>query len=658
MRSFSLFLIVLFTSISTTTAQETLSIEKLKSLKAATAFIMVPHGNAMATGTAWVMKIEGDTAYLVTNNHVVADAPKGDVYPEVVAVFQSGTKDERSAQAEVLASQREPDLAILRVRGVKSLPKPIEMNSNEDIVETQSVFVLGFPFTGLDGAKHPPITVTRGAVSSIRDDGIVQLDTNLNPGNSGGPVVDVKGQLVGIAFARPRGQNESITGIGLAIQPAALDLLLHGRISETAILDKTVTDGKAQVNFEVTLVDPMETIKTVTVIYVEGNTAPEDIQIAPTAVKQEVAVKNQRATGKLTIETKTLGLHSYFCQANWLDRDQKLKTGALLPFHLNFPKNASVKKGDLIVLDRDLESGYIEAIALSPNGKRVASACDTGVVQLLDIANGWKSSALNGHKLPVQSVAFSPDSKWIASSDTSRELDTLLIWDAATEKIVHRIENTKSRMYPIVFSPDGRTLAAAGTDNEVRQFDVLTGKEFEGFKKVEENQAYLYPVMSLAYSPSGRILATGSRDGAVRLWEVGSHKELASIPFDNDGVHCVAWSPDGKTIAAGGQGGLIKWWDSQSKKEKATLMGHEGAVYSLSFTSDSAVMASGSWDGTVRLWHAASNSQITKLVTERDNRYNSVAFSPDDHLLITCQRTAGRVVVFDVQQALEHHSKK
>ena len=55
------------------------------------------------------MKVDGETAYLVTNHHVVADAPKGRVYPEVTVVFNSGTRDEKSVKAEVLAAQRSAD---------------------------------------------------------------------------------------------------------------------------------------------------------------------------------------------------------------------------------------------------------------------------------------------------------------------------------------------------------------------------------------------------------------------------------------------------------------------------------------------------------------------------------------------------------------------
>ncbi|MBI3466714.1 MAG: trypsin-like peptidase domain-containing protein, partial [Planctomycetes bacterium] len=220
--------------------QDPTALETVAAIKSATVYVKVPVGDKLATGSGWVMKVEGETGYLVTNHHVVADAPKptGAEYPVVTVVFHSGTKKEQAARAEVLASQREPDLAVLKVTGVQGLPRPINFGRLPDLVETMPVFVFGFPVTGLDRDKNPPITVTKGSVSSIREDGIVQLDTNLNPGNSGGPVVDTKGRLIGIAFARPKAlvkDQEPIAGIGLAIQATELTQILHGRIGHYAI---------------------------------------------------------------------------------------------------------------------------------------------------------------------------------------------------------------------------------------------------------------------------------------------------------------------------------------------------------------------------------------------------------------------------------------
>ena len=86
----------------------------------------------------------------------------------------------------------------------EKLPEPISMAVNPELRETLEVFVIGFPFGKLLGGRkgNPAPTVGRGFVSSLRrnnDNEIiaVQIDGALNPGNSGGPILDREGRLLG-----------------------------------------------------------------------------------------------------------------------------------------------------------------------------------------------------------------------------------------------------------------------------------------------------------------------------------------------------------------------------------------------------------------------------------------------------------------------------
>ena len=93
------------------------------------------------------------------------------------------------------------------------------------------VFACGFPFGGklAEGGKHPEITITPCTVSAIRKDtagrvSTVQVAGNLNPGNSGGPVVAADGKLVGVAVRSILG-----TGIGEAVPQQDVARMLAGR---------------------------------------------------------------------------------------------------------------------------------------------------------------------------------------------------------------------------------------------------------------------------------------------------------------------------------------------------------------------------------------------------------------------------------------------
>lgn len=213
----------------------------LAQIKRATVFIKVQTGTLAATGTGFVIQADGETAYVATNSHVVAPVVEDSPIPTrppfgrpvlprppfgmrggpttVTLVFDSGTPQERTIRAEIVASEPDRDLAILRVNGVKDLPRPVEIGPLPQLVETMSVYIFGFPFgqaLAVDKG-NPAITIGKGAVSSIRlnDRGElarVQVEGEVHPGNSGGPVVDAQGRLIGVTVAKVRN-----TRIGLVI---------------------------------------------------------------------------------------------------------------------------------------------------------------------------------------------------------------------------------------------------------------------------------------------------------------------------------------------------------------------------------------------------------------------------------------------------------
>ena len=161
--------------------------------------------------------------YIITNNHVIAGADR-----IVVAL-----KDGREAPAEIVGTDPETDLAILKTE-LKQLPS-ITLSSSDSLRVGDVVLAIGNPF----GVGQ---TVTMGIVSATGRNGLglntyedfLQTDAAINPGNSGGALVDAIGNLVGIntaIFSKSGGSQ----GIGFAI-PSSLakkvmtDLIEHGRV--------------------------------------------------------------------------------------------------------------------------------------------------------------------------------------------------------------------------------------------------------------------------------------------------------------------------------------------------------------------------------------------------------------------------------------------
>ncbi len=286
-----------------------LSPETARRLKEATVFVKVAIGPLALTGSGFVIQSTGDTALIVTNQHVVAKpkvlAPGGFVpglrgrdrlalmriqqllaanEPAVSVVFNSGEPNEQVVKAEVLCQVEETDLAVLRVSALKGMPRAVEFRQTVQPSETMPVFILGFPFgDSLSESKtNPTITIGRGSVSSIRKDKSgklvkVQIDGALNPGNSGGPVVDPKGNLVGIAVQTIQGSN-----IGLTIPAGEVSTMLEGSLGKPTIKVTNAVNGAApKYEILVPVIDPLKKLKSASVHFV-----PKPVPADPARVGQ------------------------------------------------------------------------------------------------------------------------------------------------------------------------------------------------------------------------------------------------------------------------------------------------------------------------------------------------------------------------------------
>jgi WD40 repeat protein len=242
------------------------------------------------------------------------------------------------------------------------------------------------------------------------------------------------------------------------------------------------------------------------------------------------------------------------------------------------------------------------------------------------------------HSDIVNSVAFSPDGKQLASGSADR---TIRLWETATGRELLRFEGHRDNIHCVAFSPDGKTLASGSDDETIRLWEVATGRELLTLKE------HHHLVSSVAFSPDGKLLASGSADKAIILWAVPSGKEVRRLIGPQGQVQVVAFSPDGKTLASGSIDEALRLWDVASGHERLTLEGHKLMVESLAFSPDGKTLASGSWNNNVRLWDVSTGTETRKFEAPRDrdnaiddlddllgsNRAISIAFSPDGKTL-------------------------
>lgn len=299
----------------------------LREVKAATVYVKVqfglpiPGGKTLpGTGSGFLIRAEGETGYVVTNHHVVSPpkelAGLARIGP-VVLVFNSGSPNEKLVEGEILASDPVRDLAVLKVTGVKDLPRPIVLDPDIELVETMTVYAFGFPFGAAlaTGKLNPAIAVTKGAISSLRNDDrgnirLVQIDAEINPGNSGGPVVDEKGKLIGVAVSKI---DKSRIGFAVPVKPLA-DMMV-GKVASVAFDTFKVERATAQVQVEASLLDPLEKLRDVVIHYAAGRDAGEapkpdkegNFPLLKNSVKVALTTEKGKAVGKFSFESKRPG---------------------------------------------------------------------------------------------------------------------------------------------------------------------------------------------------------------------------------------------------------------------------------------------------------------------------------------------------------------
>jgi S1-C subfamily serine protease len=267
----------------------------LDELKRACAYIKVEAGNLSGTGSGFLISSDPGGALVATNYHVIeaAAAPKfGAGTNKVTAVFNSGQPDEKALKATIVAFDPVADLAVLRVEGGGPWPKALNpYHALPKVVEGTPVQFWGFPLGEIlaSGKRNPEITLGTGTVSSLRRTASgkldrVQISGTMNPGNSGGPLVDTDGRLVGVAVSIV---NPKLgTGIGFAVPVDDLIALLEGRLLTTIFVPTGLENGRAKFLVFVPIMDPLERVETVFVRRWAGaGSPPEAVKDAATGFR-------------------------------------------------------------------------------------------------------------------------------------------------------------------------------------------------------------------------------------------------------------------------------------------------------------------------------------------------------------------------------------
>ncbi len=214
----------------------------------------MPNSEMQAVGSGFVIDPDG---YIVTNNHVIEGAG------EITVILHDGT----SHPAKVKGRDTKTDLALLKIEASKELPY-VRFGDSDKANVGDWVVAVGNPF-GLGGSVSAGIISARGRdIQSGPYDDYLQIDAPINRGNSGGPLFDASGKVVGVntAIFSPSGGS---VGIGFAIpatlaEPVIAELKSDGRVDRGWLgvhiqsIDETLAESMDLAEEEGALVSSIE----------------------------------------------------------------------------------------------------------------------------------------------------------------------------------------------------------------------------------------------------------------------------------------------------------------------------------------------------------------------------------------------------------------
>lgn len=218
-------------------------------------------------------------------------------------------------------------------------------------------------------------------------------------------------------------------------------------------------------------------------------------------------------------------------------------------------------------LQRFTEDLGIAGVALSPNGKLLASGGWSGHVRVYDWAIGKQL-----FDFPVEPngtrVAFAPDGQLLA---TVTEDKTAQLWDVTQGKLWADLEGDLFRFHCVTFSPDGARVLAGGGDWKPGGIAQVTIWDVASKKQIGKLTGHQNAILGICFSADGKTIATASVDRTIRLWDAASSQCFKTLTGHTANAEGVVFSADGKMLVSAGLDGTVRFWNVETGEEKKRI---------------------------------------------------------------------------------------